>query len=118
MKTTLQEMLEHIKSRKWNISYYGAIRCESNLCPIVAAAQILAHDEFEQEHGDWTSDSFRVASTLIGLTVNPYTFIEAVDQNEQSIRAAYEYFPSKCSQLIRIRRRVVKALGLTDRQMA
>ncbi len=116
MKTTLSEMLEHLKSRKWTISYYGAIRCESGLCPIVAAAQILAHDEFEQEHGDWVSDSFRLASTVIGLTVNPWTFIEAVDQNEQSIRAMYE--PAKCSQLIRTRRKVVKALGLTDIQMA
>ncbi len=120
MRTTLQAMLEHIESRNWSIRDYGAIRCASGLCPIVAAAHELTRAK-AQSHGRvwdsghgrvWDSGDWSQAANAIGLTIAASDFIIAVDNEESRIRMIYGYDIQRCSQLIRTRRRVLKALGL------
>ncbi len=113
MKTTFQEMLDGIKSLDWSMGHYGSIRCENNLCPVVAAAHELARKEFEALNGTWVSGGYNLAADVIGLTINVDDFIVAVDNSEGRIRASHD--GQRCGHLIRIRRRVLKALGLTER---
>ncbi len=116
MKTTFQEMLDKIKSREWQLVEDGPVRCANGLCPILAAAYELAHDAYVKLYGeDWDSMNFDQAADLIGLTIDYYIFIDAVDYNEEQIRRVWgKYSPARCNHLIRTRRRVLKALGLTE----
>ena len=117
MKTTFQEMLDEIKDLDWAVSSGGEIRCASGRCPIVAAAFLMAHDAYEELEDEWDDDSYDTAADVIGLTIDCGTFIEAVDYNERTIRKSYKFDTKQGAQVIRIRRRVLKALGLTEQEL-
>ncbi len=117
MKTTFQDMLDYIKPLEWSIARAGEVRCADGRCPIVAAAYLMAHNEYLELEEEWSDDGYDTAADVLGLTIDCGDFIEAADYNERAIRLSHKHDTAKCSQIIRTRRRLLKALGLTEDEL-
>ncbi len=117
MKTTLQELLDGISSLDWSVNIYGSIRCANGRCPILAAVNEIAHEEWMDQMGGLSDNGdYNFAADIIGLTVNYQDFVAAVDNDEVQIEHVYKDNRQKRGNILRTRRRVMKALGLTERR--
>ena len=117
MKTTLQELLDKIKSREWQITDYGTVRCSNGLCPILAAVHELALTKWmDQTGGDGGNGDYNEAAELIGLAIDCQDFVAAVDNDESHIKHIYKNMGRKRGSILRTRRRVMKALGLIEQR--